>query len=233
MESNRLGLSSNGLKLLAMLCMTVDHLGLILLPQYIFLRMIGRLAFPIYAWMIAEGCRYTRNMGRYLGLMLGMGVLYQVVCTGIVGLWTMNILLTFSMSIGLCWLLQKWEQTGKWFYLPLLLAALGSVFFLTDIVPLLFRGKEFSIDYGLLGVLLPVALYLSRGKVQKLLVGGVILCCLAYWSGWDVQWMSLLALPLLALYNGTRGKWKLKWLFYIYYPAHLCVLWVIWFLCRK
>ena len=41
------------------------------------------------------------------------------------------------------------------------------------------------------------------------------------------QWFSLLAIPLLMLYNGQRGKWKLKYLFYIFYPAHLGILYLI------
>ena len=57
-----------------------------------------------------------------------------------------------------------------------------------------------------------------------------VLCVLAVWANWDVQWFSLLSLPLLALYNGSRGKWKLKWLFYVYYPLHLVVIWLLRFL---
>ena len=58
-------LSSNALKLIALVSMTVDHIGLILFPQYRVLRIIGRIAFPIFAYMIAEGCRYTSNRIRY------------------------------------------------------------------------------------------------------------------------------------------------------------------------
>ena len=58
------GLSGNQLKLIALITMTVDHMGLILFDQFILLRIVGRLAFPIFAWMIAEGCRHTRRMGR-------------------------------------------------------------------------------------------------------------------------------------------------------------------------
>ena len=63
------GLTGNQLKIIAMICMTVDHVGFILFPKQEIFRIIGRLAFPIFAYMIAEGCRYTRNYGRYLGTM--------------------------------------------------------------------------------------------------------------------------------------------------------------------
>ena len=60
------GLTGNQLKLIAVITMTIDHIGLAFFPQQMLFRVIGRLAFPIYAYMIAEGCRYTRSMGKYL-----------------------------------------------------------------------------------------------------------------------------------------------------------------------
>ena len=72
------GLTGNQLKLLALIAMTCDHVGLQLLPQFIILRIIGRLAAPLFAYMIAEGCRYTHDRGRYLGRLLGMAALCQI-----------------------------------------------------------------------------------------------------------------------------------------------------------
>lgn len=72
------GLTGNQLKLLALFAMTCDHVGLQLLPQFILLRIIGRLAAPLFAYMIAEGCRYTCKRGRYLGRLLGMAALCQI-----------------------------------------------------------------------------------------------------------------------------------------------------------
>ena len=60
------GFTGNELKLIAMIAMTCDHVGLQLLPGVPVLRIIGRLALPIYAYMIAEGCRYTRSRKKYL-----------------------------------------------------------------------------------------------------------------------------------------------------------------------
>ena len=59
-------ISGNALKFLAAAAMLVDHIGLILFPKIFVLRAIGRLAFPLFAYMIAEGCRYTRHKARYL-----------------------------------------------------------------------------------------------------------------------------------------------------------------------
>ena len=60
------GLTGNQLKLIALFAMTCDHVGMQIFPQLLWLRMIGRLAMPIYAFMIAEGCRHTRNRKKYL-----------------------------------------------------------------------------------------------------------------------------------------------------------------------
>ena len=60
-------LTKNQLKILAIICMTIDHIGVAFFPNEPLLRMIGRLAFPIFSYGIAEGCRYTRNKRRYFG----------------------------------------------------------------------------------------------------------------------------------------------------------------------
>ena len=60
------GLSGNQLKLIALITMTIDHVGAYLLPQFTILRIIGRLSMPIYAFLIAEGCRHTHDRRKYL-----------------------------------------------------------------------------------------------------------------------------------------------------------------------
>lgn len=226
-------LSGNQLKILALICMTLDHIGLFLLPDCVILRIIGRLAFPIFAWMIAEGCRHTRNMGKYLARIAMVGVLYQLEFTLLMGSLKMNIMITFSLSVVLCWLLKLAIEKRNKNHWVLVLLGLLAVWCLTDVLPIWLKETNYGIDYGFYGVLLPVLLYLARDKRQQLLFAGMVLMLLALWSNWAVQWAALLSLPLLALYSAERGKRKLKWLFYIYYPAHLTVLWILLFWLRK
>ena len=220
------GLSGNQLKMIALITMTVDHMGLILFGQFIFLRIIGRLAFPIFAWMIAEGCRHTRSMGKYLGTMAAVAFVCQLVYLVALRSLDMCIMVTFSLSVGVCWLVRIAREKKQPLFWTLAVASVAAVFCLTDILPAI-SPISYDIDYGFYGVMLPVALYLCKNKKQQLVVAAVILAMLAKWSGWNIQWFSLMALPLLALYNGARGKRKLKWLFYLYYPAHLVVLFFI------
>lgn len=217
------GLTGNQLKLIALISMTVDHIGLLLLPQYGILRVIGRLAYPIFAYMIAEGCRYTRSMPRYLGTMAALAFVCQMVYWVAMGSLYQSILVTFSLSIGMILLLRRAIERKR--AVDGFLAAFGilAVLFLTELLPPLLPGTDYGVEYGLPGVLLPVAVYLGRSKAQKLGFAALVLIVMG-WTLGTVQWMALLALPLLMLYNGQRGRWKLKYLFYIYYPAHLVVL---------
>ena len=225
MTSNRL--SGNQLKIIALVCMTADHIGLILLPRYTVLRMIGRLSFPIFAYMIAEGCRYTRSMGKYLASITAVAALCQLIYFIFLRSLSMCIMVTFALSVGLCWLFRTARKKKGFLWTVLVLLGVGIVFFLTDILPVWLQGTDYVIDYGFIGVILPGVIYLVKGKREQLIAMLVILCLLALWANWDLQWFSLLALPLLALYGGHRGKWKLKWLFYVYYPLHLGGLWLL------
>ena len=67
------GISATALKIIGMIAMTIDHIGYFLFPQIEAFRIIGRIAYPIFAYMIAEGCRYTRNKVKYLLSVLGVG----------------------------------------------------------------------------------------------------------------------------------------------------------------
>ena len=212
-------LTSNQLKLLAMLTMTLDHIGVQMFPGALWLRIAGRLAFPIYAYMIAEGCAHTRNRRKYLLQMAGLALLCQLVYFFAMGSLFQCILVTFTLSILLIYA----YDTGS---RPLTALALLGVAFVTVALPRLLPGTDFAIDYGFFGVLVPVAAYLGETRREKLLFTASALVALA-WSVGDIQWYSLAALLPLALYGGQRGKRRMKWLFYLYYPLHLAAIYGI------
>lgn len=205
------GLTGNQLKILAMIAMTCDHVGLQLLPQLSFLRIIGRLALPIYAYMIAEGCRYTRDRKKYLLRMVSMAAFCQSVYFFVMGSLYMCILVTFSLSICLILL---WDSGNRRrFY-----AAFLGAFFLCCVLPEFLAGTDFFIDYGIMGVLLPLLIYL---RSTKGLMAGLVLLALEFGG---IQWLALAAVPLLMCYNGQRGKANIGRLFYWYYPLHLVAI---------
>ena len=216
-------LNGNQLKLIAMVAMTADHVGLQLLPQWGFLRILGRLAMPLYAYMIAEGCRYTRSRGRYFGSVALMGLGCQIVYFFFMGSLYQCILVTFSLSIGLIYLMDRAQGVGK---IPVALVGTATVWFLTEMLPGMLPGTDFRIDYDFWGVMLPVMIYLAKDRKQALvlLAAGVTMLALHFGGN---QWYGLLTIPLMALYDGTRGKANIKRLFYLYYPAHLAVIYLI------
>lgn len=216
-------LNGNHLKLIAAFTMLLDHAGILLFPRLEILRILGRIAFPIFAFMIAEGCRYTRNKLRYFLMVFGLGVACQLVYYVTSGDTYLNILLTFSCAILLIYLLQAAGRTQNWkqqFWWSAIFAA--GVFLALGMTQIL------TIDYGFWGIMIPVFAAFSQGKGKTgsklpVLMTAVGLIFLGADLG-GVQHYALLAIPLLLLYNGQRGKANLKYFFYIFYPVHLAVL---------
>lgn len=220
----KFGLTNHQLKLIAMITMTVDHIGMIFFPENMLWRLIGRLAFPVYAFMIAEGCRHTRSMGRYLLTLGSLAVASQLVSGIVIRSLYMNVLVTFSFSVSLILLLKKArEKKSPLSWIAFIVAVIGA-YGVGELLPRVWKG--FSVDYGFLGMVLPVVVYAMPDLPRQLIGAGGCLALLSL-DSWQGQWFSLLALPLLALYNGQRGTWKLKWIFYFYYPVHLGLLWLL------
>ena len=217
-QISRFGLTGNQLKILAMIAMTCDHVGVQIFPNLLWLRLIGRLAMPVYAYMIAEGCRYTRDRKKYLLRLLGLGTLCQVVYLVAMESLYQCILITFSLSVLLIWLMDEAENKKQW---GKLFAGILLAFFLCVVLPDLLPGTDYEVDYGLPGVLLPVLIY-SAGT-RGLLIG-LALVALKYGG---VQWLAFLAVPFLLSYNGQRGRANIGRFFYWYYPAHLVAIYGI------
>ena len=135
-------LTKNQLKILAMVCMTIDHIGAMLFPQAVWLRVIGRLAFPLFSYCIAEGCRYTRNKARYFGSVFACGAVCVIAFLPFGGFYG-NALITLSLSILLLYGVEAWKSSGKLRFL-VLTAALAAAFYLLC--------RTVYIDYGFAGL---------------------------------------------------------------------------------
>lgn len=215
-------LTGNQLKLIAAAAMLLDHAGILLFPQIKLLRVLGRLAYPIYAYMIAEGCRYTKNKLRYFLMLFGLGAGCQIVYYFFSGDTYLNILLTFSASVLLIYGLQASHEAktaGK--------HGLWSTLFAAGILAVYGIDRLLTIDYGFWGVMTPVLA--SFAYVRKfprwasvMLLGMGLLLLGADYGG--LQYYAMLSVPLLLCYSGKRGKGNLKYFFYIFYPVHLAAL---------
>ena len=212
------------LKLIAALSMLLDHIGVILFPDLEILRILGRLACPIYAFCIAEGFRYTRDRRKYFLRIFILGLLCQIVYTIVDHQLYLGILITFSISILLMAALYKAKTAQndekRKHAIAVFCAGVLCSFVLTYFV---------AVDYGFFGIMLPVCAYAfdDRWKRLAMFTACLIALAIAMAKALPVQYWSLAAVPLLALYNGQPGRVRLKYFFYIFYPLHLAVLYGI------
>ena len=229
-------LSGNSLKIIAAISMALDHIGIIFFPSMIIFRIIGRLAFPIFAFMIAEGCRYTRHKARYLLTLAGLGAVFQIVYFIAFRSLYLCIFITFSLSIIIIYALQHFKRTVL-SPASSRAARMGSFALLLVVITAAFAmDMKFEMDYDFAGCMVPVLVSLPQSEdsfpepVRKLDNQYSALLMLTIGLLWlalvnkPIQFYSLLTVPLLFLYSGKRGRLKMKYFFYIFYPAHLVLL---------
>lgn len=229
MERSR-GLDGGALKCIAAALMLTDHVGAILLPEVPVLRCVGRLAFPIFAFFIAEGYAHTRNFGRYFRRLAILAVVSEIPFNlengAVFDLTRQNVLWTFCLALltlrGLE-ALGRERGFGRWAGCGLVLAAGFAA------------GELLRTDYGGWGVVTVALLYLCRnGKYAKLwlllamaAVNGLGMGSLTmpvFGGEMPIQIFAVAALPVIWLYNGQAGPKGLRRAFYVFYPAHLLVL---------
>ena len=258
------GLSASALKYLAAVFMVIDHVGMLFTPlapffptddlRYYLFRYLGRLAFPIFAFFVAEGCRRTHNYRAYLTRLGVFALVTQVPLVIVQPHGGRSIVVTFflaALGIG-CW--EEGIRRGR--------RALGAVLLCACVL----SAQLLQGDYGWLGAATVVVVYLAgEDRRRQLIALGASLVCYyllgtvwAYWDpavallpsqGWAAFLLELnhripyfrrfylpysllmtafacLTLIPLSLYNGQRGKGG-RWFFYWFYPGHLVVLWLI------
>ena len=226
------GLNNNQLKIIAMISMLIDHVGLMFFPRVKILRFIGRLAFPIYAYMIAEGCRYTKNRKKYLGIIAVMAIIFQIVYFVFMQSIYQGILVNFSFSIATIFAIESFFKNKKALNKIFMVVFISTVLFIYLCLPIIFEEYGFYIDYDIWGLLLPILVYFAPNKWCRAIFTATLLIIMTIVSGKNMQWWSLLTIPLFILYNEERGSKKLKYVFYIFYPLHLVIIYGIMFLLQ-
>lgn len=235
-------MTRNKLKIIACVSMLLDHTGYLLFPQVMWLRYAGRLAFPLFAFFIGEGCRYTHSIKKYFLqiFLLGAGCQAVYIADDLItnktlttssDAWYFNILLTFSLAVALCSLLPGIRKTGDRRKNAALFAAafLGAAALVFLFYMLRKKGMSFRLDYGISGLFLPVAAALFQDKKRKTAVfaAAAVLYCVIFSQSQPYVWFSLVSVVLLLFYNGKPGSRKFKYFFYVFYPAHLAALYLI------
>jgi len=252
--------------------MTVDHIGFILFPQEDIFRIIGRLSFPLFAFLIAYGCTKTRNLNKYflrlisfaVWIQIGVGIINMSI-TGI-SVKTVNIFFTLAFGVLGIWMIEAmWKASVKntrlnaadctvFSVLSVLIAALVSI-----------TGGVLLVDYGAPGVALilmfygmlklkkhftkqkqtvpadsasdtnknlhKVLIFVTYQFILPFIVIGVYagLFEIVYDMKWNIHWWGILSVIFIWMFIDRKIKipWFEKYFFYIYYPLHFVILYLI------
>lgn len=210
------GLNTFSLKWIAIISMLLDHIGAVLFPWCEWLRIIGRLAFPIFAYLLVEGFFYTKDLKKYL-IRLGIFALiseipFDLAFFGCVfELSHQNVF--FELLVGMLMLYFMVKSPGK--------LQQAIIMIVTMLV-----SDWLCMDYGSWGILMILTFYLCRDKnvIKASLI--VLLNIMMWQSGYLTQQFAGLAMIPIIFHNRQLGP-KMKMFFYTFYPAHLLILFLI------
>ena len=223
------------LKVIALASMLLDHLAVVFPDIFPFwFRGIGRLAWPIFAFLLAEGFRHTKSREKFVMRLLAFALISEIPYDIAMGnnisfIANTNIFYTlFLGGMAIC-LYERIKEKYEW----KTAAVIGAVF------PTAVFAELLTADYGGIGVLFIFAVYAIKHQWLRMAAVGAftlsqfIPLVPAHFLGIDIRleyWLmipfALAAVPLIAMYNGKRGI-QAKWLFYWFYPVHLTVLAII------
>ena len=224
MDDSRLPrvLDGTTLKLIAMAVMVLDHVGDVFFPEQLWMRALGRLAMPIFAFCISEGFAHTHDKKRYLMRMGAFALLSEVpfdLVTAHVPLEFshQNIMATFFWAILGLMFFERIAGEGASKGHKIAGYIMLGVFALLSVV--------LGLDYNMLacGLIFLFCLLRERGPLVATAVAAVYHALL---RNKGVYWFGLLGFLPILLYNGQRGR-GLKWLFYLFYPGHLLLIWLV------
>ncbi len=218
----RISLSSSALKLIAIGTMVVDHIGFLFFPHQALWRIIGRLSFPLFAFLIAEGFEKTSNFTKYAERLIIFAALaqapYALFLSAAHSPQTLNIFFTLAAGLFAIAALSRFPHR---FSIPL-------------VIGIAYIAEILQFDYGAYGILTILASHLLIRRRMAGLSALIFLPILysfliALKNSVPIQICAALSVPFIALYRGARGAPLPRALIYAFYPAHLLLLSLIWY----
>jgi hypothetical protein len=206
-------LSAFRIKILAAVFMVMDHVCYLLLPQLLILHVIGRLSFPLFAWLLAQGEKHTQNIYRYGSRLLIAAIISQPIYTVVFKSFTLNILFTLLLGLGMLRLVKRCSQFWQKLTIYVLFAVVA---------------ETFNFEYGGYGIGVIILMSLIDKLKPKV--------WLLYWCIFHlilvvisrislIQSFAIISGLLVFQFNGKQGS-RARW-FYLFYPAHLIILGII------
>ncbi len=228
-KENLLLLSSFSLKILALIFMTIDHIGAFLFPSISIYRKIGRIAFPLFSFQCSKSIHYSQHKKRYLLTLLLVAVSLETISFIYLKEYLGNIFFTLFLGCLLCYLYSSKNKYSK---------ILFSLALLICTIPHLINYNFVLFEYGLFGVLLIFSFYIF--DIYKWYqISAFILLTIFFKETQRYQlinnidliypYYALLSIPFILMYNNKRGydNKAIRISFYIYYPLHLLTIFII------
>lgn len=208
-------MSGQSLKFIAIVTMVIDHIGLALFPDELIWRYIGRISFPIFAFLIVEGFVHTSDFKKYIGRILLFAIISEIpfnllVSGKVLDFTHQNVFFTFAIGLMILYFIEK-NMASMLSNGFLIMGILFSVILRTD--------------YSIYGIGLIYIFYVFRYSKVTMLGFATLISLI---SGGVQRFAALATVPMM-LYNGERGpkvfdKKYVKYLFYAFYPLHIIVL---------
>lgn len=213
--------------------MIIDHIGLFFFPNILLFRIIGRLSFPLFAWLIASGSHHSRNINKYLFRILILAIVSQIPYIIAIrqvnsSFYDLNIVFTLFLGLLAIKFIKQTENKYLWVATTIILATIADVF---------------QVDAGALGVVSIVAFYIFYNNKTNIVISQTLIFsafCLvpaliniynskliSFLDFWNLLEMaSLASLLFVILYNKKQGP-KIKYWFYVLYPLQFAILYLL------
>ena len=229
------------LKIIAMITMCIDHVGNAYFYHATFMNLIGRIAFPIFAFQISEGYTHTKNLKKYFLRLFLFAVISQIPFMLFSSLYTtsftFNVFATLFFGLIAIFAYDKLTNTQhaicKNNKLNLIFKQLFGIF-IAILIGILAEICNF--DYGFFGIAIIFMFYLFKNDKLAMVISFITACVLKYGIniilyGYNIWYIllgifTILPIIFICLYNGKQGK-KLKYLLYAFYPVHLLIIYFI------
>ena len=237
-ENIKAGLTSNAIKIIAIIAMTIDHIAWTFFPHYsldapiLIMKIIGRLTAPIMMFFIAEGYYHTRNVKKYIFRLFIFAIISHFAYAIAFGkdfipfketffdqtsvIWAlMTGLIALAISESKTLKIKMWQR--NFIVFVVLWAAFPADWSTPAALAVLYMGKNHgNFKKQMLSLIICMAIYAIIYTIFLDVVYGIL------------QIFTMLAIPILYQYNGQRGSWKgMKWFFYIYYPLNMIIFGLI------
>lgn len=237
-------LNSNVLKIIAMILMLLDHLWATFVPDNQWMTLVGRMVFPIFAFLIVEGYFHTSDYKKYIKRLLIFGLIseipFNLIYAGsLIFPFHQNVMFTLALGLLIISEIDKIKSNKD------IKIKVKSIF---KILLFLLISIIGFVDYGITGVLTILVFYLFRdfkffwiGQFISLVLlyivffkgQSIIINIFNYEYFLPIQAAGILSLLFIWLYNGKRGKDSklIKYSFYCFYPVHMLLIYLIYYFC--